>query len=418
MRYRYQFIPRDSAGKLGELIDITPYMAMGGVNKINQTVESSDFSLESVFDSLEIKLINDGRFSLGTINSIFSKTREGSIFRVVFINDDDESFISFQGLINDSGTYEDETDRTIELVIVGLESLFSRLSGITIRPNSTFREALFQIFDRPDVKELFDININEINLLFDETIDDVGIFNRISLNDAITKLLFASNSLIRVIPYRDYSTGDRVGLLRVLSRDPRGFAEKTLSGGDHSLVPSPFIFEIKEINTGRQRLFNKIKVNDEEVEATDSTREHGIIDAPDMQVEFINSKTKLRGIGNAALFPFKWEREELEVVLLSSGVQEIDLLDIVAIDVWPFISKPTGEEYFPLVGEDLTGKLVPYESGKRILPSESWIVYEKEENPQKFNCVLKLRKGLEGFLILGNVSRYGDGSSYGDGTLY
>ena len=80
------------------------------------------------------------------------------------------------------------------------------------------------------------------------------------------------------------------------------------------------------------------------------------------------------------------------MTVLSKDVQNVSLFDIISIDSPSFLQKSFGQELFPLYGEDIEDQVMPRETGLHITPNIHWEVFEKIENPQKFNCMLKLRE--------------------------
>ena len=126
--YKVTLFPFLGKRRYSDGVDITRYIEKNGLKKINQTIDSSDFSTQQSYNSIKLKLINhENIFSIDSIRSIFfSRVRDNSIIRISFINGDSET-VAFEGRISDEGTYEDEAKKTIRFTVVSFESGFNKI---------------------------------------------------------------------------------------------------------------------------------------------------------------------------------------------------------------------------------------------------------------------------------------------------
>lgn len=383
--YRLSIFPILSDGRYLDEIDITNYIEKGGMKKIQQSVDSSDYSIRKNYNSIRLKLLNHGNiFSIKSDRSIFNQKRDGSIVRVSFIEGKSSSIV-FEGIISDNGTYEDERKKLIRFTVISFESRFNRIleknpkaQGVPLMASTALRTFL----SNDEISPNFSITQFSIGLDFE--IDSPEWFSNKNLSEAINSLLTATNSILFI---RDRS-------FFVFPRDrvpEEGGA--IFFGYNDKLRRTPMIFELKAINTGGQRVFNAVQVNGELIQDTPSIQENGFNELPAITIPFITNRTNIERIGHSIIAPFLYEKEEIEVKVLSKDVAKLFLGDFISLDFPSQVTKNDDQGFFSLAGMTIVGEAkMPRETGRIIPRAEKWMIYEKNENVNMLNCIMKLRK--------------------------
>lgn len=375
--YKTTLFPIIKGPTFGDGIDITRYIDQNGLKTIKQTIDSSDFSTSKSIDSIRLKLINfKNRFSLNSNESLFGPSRDGSIVRISF---NDKTV--FEGVVDESGTYEDERSKTIRFIITSFESLFKKYIVTSVSGTSLVSEALGTILSQPEITPL--LSINHIDLGIDSLMDSPSRLEGVNVYTAINQLLLASNSWLRINNDRSIS---------ILRRNPRTLESKRLFYGYYDKPRrSPVILEVKSVNTGIQRVFNSIKINDETISDGYSIEKYGLKELPSTTLPFTDDAVRIRAIGKRILSGFIYEKEEIEIKVLSKDVQGLALGDGISLDLNSNVEKLESQNFIPLYGISSDNRY-PKEEGKIIPRAITWEIYEKKESPKNLNCILKLRR--------------------------
>lgn len=381
--YQVLINPRLSQGRYGESINVTRNVDIRGLTKISQKVDSSDFSIVQSYDSLRMKFINDqGRFSLGTNNTIFPYTRDESRVTVRFTDSGGVTHVSFQGLINDTATYEDERNRTIKLVVVSLDSVFKRVLCPNLFAGITFKRAFWLLLNQEMVMHNIIVLFENINPAVDRVISSASWFTNRTLQEGIDALLLLSNSRLYI---------DSLRRVHITSSEPVNEIKRAFYGPYDTRRRSPIVLEIKDINTGDQRVFNSIEINENTILDQSSINTHGVRSVGSFDYPFVTDQTA-RELGRLIIENLLWPQEEIQIKVLSEFVQDIQLMDIVNIDSPSLVQTIGGQNFLPLFDSEEENQVIAMETGKNITPNITWQVFEKVENPQSYNCVLKLRQ--------------------------
>ena len=380
--YKVELSPIIKKGQYADPIDITRFVDQRGLKKISQTVDSSDFSINRTTNSIRLTLINfNNIFSLHNNKSVFYNTRDESIITVSFVDDANKKTISFEGILDDSGTYEDEKMKKIKIVVASFEAVLKKYSIPQIGQGLTFSQAIRSILSLDEIAGL--LSIREIETGIDFIIDDKQWLETQNVFRAINLLLIVSNSIMQINKDRS---------ITIRPRNNRGTEVKKVFHGYHNKQRQfPMILEINSINTGIQRVFNFIRINTREIRNNVSETRYGLKETQDINIPFIDDESKERQIGEAILSGFLFAKEELEIKVLSQDTRDLELNDIVSIDFHSEVKPLASQEFLPLYG--ITKNAVfPFESGRIIPRALKWEIYEKNENPRDLNTVLKLRQ--------------------------
>ena len=389
MSYRVYISPLIDESNYGEEVDVTSDLS-GGLSKIKQSIDNSDFSMGVFsYDSIKLKLNNNHeRYSSGfeAYETIFPSGRDRAKVRVEFTTEDGDTINSFNGIIDEIATKEDDRNFRISFRILSTDAIIRKHSipGAQITNGITFRNAIYRILNTNPINRLLNIDLANINLQFDDIIDDGSWFDSRSAKEAIDLLLLASGSILFV--------DENLNII-VTQRSTETEDTKTFFSANHPLRKSPVIFDMKSVNTGVQRIFNSIIVNNVRAIDRASVNFFGLKQRDVIEIPFITNQLTSFAIAQLILMEFRYPREEIQIKVLAKEVQELQLTDIVTIDHPKFVTKAIGQKLLPLYGTAIYGKAkYPRERGRQISRSINWVVYEKNEDPKRFEAILKLRK--------------------------
>ena len=171
----------------------------------------------------------------------------------------------------------------------------------------------------------------------------------------------------------------------------REAAKRVFYGYYDKLRRSPIVLEIKSINTGIQRVFNSVEINEQIVRNYESIEIYGLKEIGVIQIPYISDRGKIFQIGEEILSGLIHQKEELEIKVLSKDVQGLLLGDSISIDFNSNVLKLDTQDFLPLYGLDRSPTF-PFEEGRIIPRAVLWEIYEKNEKCRDFNCMLKLRQ--------------------------
>ena len=151
------------------------------------------------------------------------------------------------------------------------------------------------------------------------------------------------------------------------------------------------ISSISNFNTGLQRMFNIVKVNDTTkkqanyISVFESRQKDFIFD-------FITNGTKENTIGTAILDELKAPKIELELSTDTETANGLELYDQIRVIVKPKYKPASGK--LPMYGSFLYGeKVYPFETiGSKIDETAGFKVVGISENPAEYITTLKLRQ--------------------------
>lgn len=382
--YSVDLFPSIPGGGTSKGRDITRYIEKNGLKKITQSVDSSDFSTEKNYNFIRLKLINHkNNLSINSTSSFFKGDRDGSIIRVTFTDEDGKKTIPFEGVIDDAGTYENESKRVIEFVVISFESLFSKVlvkNPKALNVPLTAKSALARFLSSDYLPEPLVMGGISVGINFDINIPEW--FSNKTLKEAVDSLLLSTNSLLFI--------NNRT--VTVVPREKeRKMGIPVFFGHNDKFRRSPVIFELKDINSGRQRVFNSIKVNETTSQDIHSIQMNGLKHLSSITAPYVNDSSTEIFIGRSIIRNFLYEKEELEIKVLSKDVQGLVLGDLISLDFNSRV-EPTSGQRLLSVYDISTTLMIPEETGRIIPRAANWEIYEKVENTKELNCTMKLRQ--------------------------
>lgn len=388
LQYRVYITPRTARDEYGTEVEVTDRVELAGLREVVRSIDASDYDVGVyVFNDLDVDCDNsDGYFSDETDpRALFQFSRDLAKVRVVYYDQSTPS-TTFRGLINDEATRNDiKTDR-ITFKVLGLDSAIRKTKVIpgAITSGSSISSAIFAILNRDEIRSVLDVQLLNINPDEDGTVDDGTKLDNKPTRTALNELLLVSNSVMII-------TEDDEVIVR--SRAHNTDKDPLLLFGKGDLQGRENIIDISEYNTGLQRLFNSIKVNDTDVADNDSLVAYGAR-KKEISIEWLTNSINITSLATRVLREWKTKKIEFSVTVKTELAKGYNLLDRVSVD-YPLVIYPTGPR-LPICGVSVTGDddtPLPKVRGSVIIrPDMGFKIIEIRENPRDFVSKLKLRQ--------------------------
>lgn len=388
-KYKVEIIPRLNDDDYGDAVDVSDRVKLKGINAIKKSLDSADYGVGIfTYSDITVTASNaDGYFNnVMDSRSIFPYSRDLAKVIVTFFQDVDKETITFRGLINDEATKVVPKTEEISFRVLSKDSVIRQeeVQEGAIANGVTVQEALFQILNTDLIKKVLTVDIENINPAYNATVDDGSAFDNLDAREAIGQLLIASNSILII---------DEDDNVIVKSRDENMDKEPLKLYGAGDLRGRENIIDLPNYNTGLQRVFNSITLNDVVFQNDLSVLTFGTR-KKDISLDWVTNSTNRTNIGNAILNEFKYPKIELEVKIPTEIAKEYELLDRVSIN-FPYKLFPTSQ-FLPICGAFDAGDtdyLLPKIVGAvKIEPRVGFKIIEMTEDPKSFTTVLKLRE--------------------------
>lgn len=391
-QYQVLITPLVDKDKYGSTIDVTldidlsDYIKEGGVGTIKKDVDNGDYDIGVfTYDSITLTALNiDGRFNdENDWRSIFKYSRDKAKVVVNFLDNLGNTQSSFNGIINEEGTYQDFLKYEVKFKVLSRDSVIrkTKVSGGRVTSGMSFSTAIKNIINVPDITSVLDYDEALINVGLDLTIDVGSWFDDKTSKTALDALMVASSSVMviennkMVVRTREENSGDVFNFY-----------------GHGDLFGRENILNIKNFNTGMQRMFNSIVVNDREVSDNTLVQTYGARQKR-IDLGFLTDSTTLEIVGTSILNEFKVPKIELEIETTTDVAKSLSLFDLVSID-YPYRVKPANNEVLPTYGVSKYGSAVyPIIQGNmKIRPVVAFKVVGFQEKPKNFKTIVKLRQ--------------------------
>lgn len=398
MRVEQVFItPLIGVDIYGDEVEVSDYVKIDGLSKIKRSIDSTDYSIGVYrFNDLKLKCDNSrGVFNENDSRSIFPFTRDKAKVRVVALEIDNSVFpavttaeTQFDGLINDEATRQNITTDVVSITALSKDSVFRTTpvqAGI-VSVGTPAKDALFSILSQPEIRAILTVLEVNINPEFNFIIDDPEELDSLEVNKALDLILAASSSVLLIendtvyVQGRENTSGDPPLELR----------------GRGEISNNANIISISEYNSGKQRQFNGVVLNDGAViiEDTASISQYGL-----RQIEFdfpiVNNIQTLEAIGESIADEFRFPKIELKLRVPTNISSGAELLDLVRVDA-PWLRKPLPGDFLPIVGVAVLGDAetpLPEILGSvQVLSKIKFKIISIEDNPKTFITILKLRQ--------------------------
>ena len=368
-------------------IDITDFITQSGISNVRKQFDNGDYDVGIfVFGDITLQCFNSG----GKFNdphdarSIFKYKRDLAQIKVVHVAADGTETVMFEGLLNEDGTRIDVDRNIVRLKVLSFDSIFDQVevAGGAVGTGVNYSVAIKQILNTTDITNVLNYDPSNINVDLDQAIDDGDFFTGKTVKSALDDLLFASNSILYIDANKNIIVSDRTESSSLF----------TLYG-DGDPLGRENIIKIKEYNSGIQRAFSSVKINDSEVSDEAYVSDYGFRQKSESP-GFLNTPSKEKEIGNRILDEFKVPRLECEVTTGAENLLGVELLDKVKIDHPLRVAPSNGQDNVPTVDTSVINEtLMPKEFGSiSISPEILWKVTAIEHNIKNFTTTLRLRQ--------------------------
>lgn len=409
MRYRVYFTPLENADSnlYGDEIDVSDRVELNGIGNISRTIDSSDYDIGVfTFSDLELTGFNyNGYFNdIDDTRSIFMSGRDRCKVRVVFedieltrnasgtvLSETVTDTVTFHGIINEEATRLDIVTERIRLKVLSRDSVLrtTKVSAGAVTGTMTFKQAIETILNVPRITSVLNFSAGNINPDLNLMIDLGSYFDNRSVKESLDKLLIASNSVLLV---------NDAGDLIVQSRLEDSTRDVLNLYGKNDTYKRENIIDITAYNSGKQRMFTSIVVNDFERSNTSFVQAFGLRQKT-ISLPFITNQAKAEEIADRLVDEFKTPKVELNVKVATRLSRSVQLLDRVSVN-YPLRLKPPAGKFLPVVGITQIGDSMmplPETYGSIAISSRTkFKVIEITDNPDRFTTILKLRQAGTG----------------------
>lgn len=386
--YRAYITPRISTSTYGSEVEITDRVELDGVSEILRSIDSEDYSFGVyAFNDVSLGCDNaDGYFGgPEDSRSLFQFNRDLAKVRIVYYQDDTET-VTFRGIVNEEGTRYDLSNDRLTLRVLGRDSAIRKTKVIPgiVGDATTIKNAIYAILNREEITRVLTVNLSDINPDEDGTVDDGSELDNRPTKEVLDEMLIASNSVLII------NSSDEV---IVKSRQDVSVDPPLELFGKGDLYSRENIIAITDYNSGLQRLFNAIKLNDVDVADVDSIAVYGLR-KKEFTFSWLTDVTNITTLANRILREFKYPKIELRVAVATEIAKDYDLLDTVSVD-YPLVKFPAGA-FLPICGVTACGDTtapLPKVSGSVVIAADvGFKIIEISENVKDFVTVLKLRQ--------------------------
>ena len=375
-----------------EDIDITAFVK-DNIGSIRREIDNGDYDFGMfVFGSVILRCFNDeGLFSSPEDSrSIFKYSRDLARVKLVYLDEDNNQSVLFEGIINDDTSRDEDLPDddiktgTIKFRVLSLDSIFRHvnITGGTIATGVLLSTAIKQLLNTTRITNVLSFDPVNINVDTDVIIDEGEYFSGMSAKDALDELLLAANSILLIDDDKNIIVTPRVENIDTYSlyapHDPLGCGN---------------ILEVKGYNSGLQRAFSVIEVNDTEVSDLASVDDYGSR-KKSINLDFITNPESEEIIATNLLNEFKTPRPECVVKVPFIDIANIKLMDQAMIDYPLRVIPPPGEEFITTVNTMVIGtsKINQVSGSISISPKVQWKVISITPDPKNFISSIKLRQ--------------------------
>lgn len=389
-RYQVLFTVLESSGVYGDVVDVTEDVDLtddvNDISNIINEVDNGDYDIGIfTFGDITLKVKNHQRKFSPAIDwrSIFPFQRDKTKVFVKFFDGDGNSVFSFRGLINDDATKADVLGNDVTFRVLSMDSILRqvRISGGTVTAGQSFSSAIKSILNVPEITGILDYDPARITLDLDLNIDNGDYFTDLSAKDGIDEILIAANSILYV---------DKSDRIFVKARDETTNVFQFYGRGD--IYGRDNILSIRNYNSGVQRAFSSVDVNDTVVTSAPYVELYGFKQKA-VSFSFITVTASNESIAENIINKFKAPKAEMEIEVPMKDSRGIELLDLCSVSLNYRLAPAKGTDYIPLYGVAQYGSdKYPQSFGSyKIDPSIKWKVIAIREKPRSLSRVLKLR---------------------------
>lgn len=402
-RFRLYLKTFDALGNYNSSFqEITKYAEKLG--DISLDTDSSEFQI-GVFTNSNIAITlnnREGQFSdVGQPASIFKHKRGNSIVKISYDRAEykflagsaiaGESILNrevdlFEGILNDDSSVENAKVQSLQFTLLGYESIFENeivpFSALSI--GMLVSDAIYAILNQANITQFLTVSLVNIVPGLDQTLDDVAIFENMTVKDALNRLLNASNSVFQITA-STILVKDRTASVPIIYNF---YGQASQSGKEN-------IMDVKNITNGISRTFNFVSWKDTSLAfAVNSSIRLNGTKKKEVEFEFFTNTVKRLNILESIATEFGQKKLELDLVTpLNYDTLDINLLDKVTID-YPTITIPWENFDLPICGQAICGEAVLPQGlwALTIDAGKNWKVIAKKISVTKYEMTFKLRE--------------------------
>lgn len=308
-------------------VDISDLVLMGGISNIIREIDQGNYEI-GIFNYGDVQLTcynNDGKFNERDLDSrsIFPWRRDKTIVEISYINESGTTTQVFKGIIADRATRDDSATGKITFKVLSLDSIFGQEQIPTgaIKTGDNFSKAFEVILNTSFIDTLLNYNVANINPALDLIIDDGSKFDKLITKTALDELLQASNSILLI---------DSSDNIIVRSRTENANSPHQFFSNDRNKQDN--IRMISERNTGLQRMFNSVLVNDFESKNQSSIDDFDVRQIK-FSLDFITTEPNEQAIADSILSDFGTPKEEFWLTTDTETAKVINFLDKCSVSM-------------------------------------------------------------------------------------
>lgn len=385
--YKYFVTPLKKYDTYGTPLEITDDVYLSNLSNVKQAVDSGNYDIGLyTYSNITITLNNiTGKFSSeNNSSSIFPVGRDKAKIVIKYVDFGGTENTIYQGIINDEATLQNFDSGEVVVKVLSRDSIFRKIKvpGGLINNNITFSEAIKTLLNRPSITSLMAYDATKITVGYDGYLNSSLSFTNKTTRDVLDQLLLASGSIFYI---------DTSNKMVVKNRD---YIDTTVTElfGPGDVLGRDSILKLTNYNSGLQRTFNTISVNDNFYTDDDYVNRYGI-GSKNFNFDFITSETTAKEIAEYYVTQFKQPKYECEVVVKTELVKDLNILYPVKLNYGPRY-KPYKNNKVPLAGSTIAGQdYYPHILNNDIIYDNIlWKVIAIDSDVKNYTTKLKIRE--------------------------
>lgn len=392
--YQIKFIRAELAARnldntLQPFRDISRFVKKAGISTLKKSIDTNDFDV-GFYEQSNVNLVLDN--SLGSfmrdkgffLNQLIdrSKVRIKAGFENAVTGSNDFE-VAFEGIISGETMNANLKREDISYKVISYSSLINQLKtrGGAAVNGQEFKTTFFNLLNVTEIKNYLTVDIANINPKLNETIDDGSWFEGKQLNEAINKLLIASNSVLII----------KNNTIFIKSRDENPTVKFNYYGKGSAFPAN--IVDIKNYNEGDKRIITRVLF---EGDTVPFEAEQFVIDKYGAKLKtvdlgFITDPDKKRIIALNIIEEFKFPKTEFEIVGPYLGNQA-DILDLIIADNPGYVFNQDPSRYDTDATYDTTFRYADQRTGIRIENNIGFKALAVKHSYTKYTTTLKVRR--------------------------
>jgi hypothetical protein len=390
IRYlKVELAARNLDNTLQPFRDISRYVRRAGIGALKKSIDTNDFDV-GFYEQSNVNLVLDN--SLGSfmrnqgffLNQLIDRSKvritAGFENRVTGSNDFE---VAFEGIISAETMSANLKREDISYKVISYASLINKLktrSGAAVN-GQDFKTTFFNLLNVTEIKNYLTVDLANINPKLNESVDTGAWFENKQLNEAINKLLIASNSVLLI----------KNNTIHIQGRDENPTVKFNYYGKGSAFPAN--IINIKNYNEGDKRVITRLIF---EGDSVGIESEQFVIDKYGAKLKtvdlgFITDPDKKIIIGTNIIDEFQFPKPEFEISGPYVGNQ-VDILDLIIVDNPGYVFNQDPSRYDTDNTYDTTFRYNSQRTGLRIENNIGFKVLAVDHNYTKYMTTLKVRR--------------------------